>query len=283
MIAAIESLLPIFVLIGLGFLLRWRGVVPADMWRGVELLGYWVFFPAILSETLIRADLSSLPLTAITVTMALAFATMAGGLLLLRGPLMRWLGLSGASYSSLFQNATRWNGFVALPILDKLYGDTGVALVAIIMAVLVPIANIVNVAVVARNAGSRQLTYGQTTYVGIQKPLHLGDRHWHYDQPCRDTDLRALDDRSAFARWRRDRHRPLDGRRWIACRRSQTPLARGLARYGIETRRHAHHRPRVDCDIRHIGSGCRGLPRLRRGADSDERLCLPGKWAVMQH
>jgi malonate transporter len=171
MIAAFESLLPIFLLIGLGFLLRWRKVVAADMWHGVELLGYWVFFPALLSETLIRAELRALPLTQITLTMTLAFATMAGGLLLLRSTIMRRLSLSGPSYGSLFQNSTRWNGFIALPILAKLYGDNGVALVAIIMGVLVPIANIVNVAVVARNSGSRQLTYAQTAYVVFRNPF----------------------------------------------------------------------------------------------------------------
>jgi len=171
MIAAIESLLPIFLLIGLGFVLRWRNVVGEDMWRGVELLGYWVFFPALLSETLIEADLASLPLAEITFTMALAFATMAGGLLALRLPIMRILNINGASYSSVFQNATRWNGFIALPILDKLYGKEGVALVAIIMAILVPIANIVNVAVIARNAGARQLTYRQTAYVVFRNPF----------------------------------------------------------------------------------------------------------------
>lgn len=171
MIAAIESLLPIFLLIGLGFVLRWRNVVPEDMWRGVELLGYWVFFPALLSETLIAADLASLPLAEITFTMALAFATMAGGLLALRLPIMRTLNISGASYSSLFQNSTRWNGFIALPILDKLYGREGVALVAIIMAILVPVANIVNVAVIARNAGSRQLSYKQTAFVVFRNPF----------------------------------------------------------------------------------------------------------------
>jgi predicted permease len=171
MIAAIESLLPIFCLIGLGFLLRWRDVVPEDMWRGVELLGYWVFFPALLSETLITADLASLPLAEITFTMALAFTTMAGGLLALRRPIMRTLNINGASYSSVFQNSTRWNGFIALPILDKLYGREGVALVAIIMAILVPIANIVNVAVIARNAGARQLSYKQTAYVVFRNPF----------------------------------------------------------------------------------------------------------------
>ena len=81
------------------------------------------------------------------------------------------LNINGASYSSLFQNSTRWNGFIALPILAKLYGNEGVALVAIIMAILVPVANIVNVAVIARNAGARQLTYRQTVYVVFRNPF----------------------------------------------------------------------------------------------------------------
>ncbi|MBM3521143.1 MAG: AEC family transporter, partial [Alphaproteobacteria bacterium] len=81
MISTFESLLPVFLLIGLGFILRNRQVVPEDMWRGVELVAYWVFFPALLVDTLVRADIASLPLGAITVTMIGAFFTMAIALL----------------------------------------------------------------------------------------------------------------------------------------------------------------------------------------------------------
>ena len=104
--------------------------------------------------------------------MSLAFATMAGTLLALRLPIMRVLNINGASYSSVFQNSTRWNGFIALPILAKLYGNEGVALVAIIMAILVPIANIVNVAVIAPQWRARvPLTYRQTIYVVFRNPF----------------------------------------------------------------------------------------------------------------
>ena len=54
MIAAFESLLPVFLLIGLGFVLKWRGLLPEEMWRGIEWLAYWIFFPPLLAETLIR-------------------------------------------------------------------------------------------------------------------------------------------------------------------------------------------------------------------------------------
>ncbi len=169
--ASFETLVPIFLLIGLGLALRWRGVVPEDMWRGLELLGYWVFFPALLSETLIRSDIGNLPLTGIAVTMIASFLTMAIGLLLCRKIIMNVLQLSGPSYSSVFQSSTRWNGFIALPVLAKLYGDQGVALVAVIIGALVPIANIMAVYVVAQNAGAKKLTLGETAYVVFRNPF----------------------------------------------------------------------------------------------------------------
>ena len=166
-----ETLLPIFLLIALGWALRWRDIVPEDMWRGLELLGYWVFFPALLAETLIRSDIANLPLTGIAVTMIASFFTMALGLLAARKFIVAWLAIEGPSFSSLFQSSTRWNGFIALPVLAKLYGDEGVALVAVIIGALVPIANIMAVAVVAQNAAARRLTARETAYVVFRNPF----------------------------------------------------------------------------------------------------------------
>ena len=171
MISAFESLLPVFLLIALGYGLRRRHVVPEDMWRGIEVLGYWVFFPALLGDTMIRSDISRLPLTGIAVTMIGTFLTMAFGLLAARRPLMSALDITGPAYSSLFQSSTRWNGFIALPILAKLYGDDGVALVAVIIGALVPIANVMAVYVVARNAAGRDLTWRETTYIVFRNPF----------------------------------------------------------------------------------------------------------------
>ena len=50
----------------------------------MKLLGYWVFFPALLMETLIRSDISNLPLTGIAFTMIASFMTMAIALLVSR-------------------------------------------------------------------------------------------------------------------------------------------------------------------------------------------------------
>ncbi len=171
MISTFDSLLPVFLLIGLGFILRHRRVVPEDMWRGVELVGYWVFFPALLVDTLVRADIASLPLGAITVTMIGAFFTMAIALLAARRVLLRTLAIDGPGFSSLFQSATRWNGFIALPVLAKLQGEEGVALVAVIIGALVPVANVMAVTVVARNVAHNRLSWAETAYVVFRNPF----------------------------------------------------------------------------------------------------------------
>ncbi|MCB1381087.1 MAG: AEC family transporter [Alphaproteobacteria bacterium] len=171
MISTFESLLPVFLLIALGWGLRARHIVPEEMWRGVELTGYWVFFPALLGDTMIRSDLASLPLTGVAVTMIGTFATMAIGLLVTQRWIMPALSIGGPSFSSLFQGATRWNGFVALPILSKLYGAEGVALVAVIIGALVPVANVMAVYVVTRNAANRRLTGQETLYVVFRNPF----------------------------------------------------------------------------------------------------------------
>lgn len=171
MISTFETLLPVFMLIALGWGLRSRNIVPEDMWRGLELLGYWVFFPALIGDTLIRSNIASLPLTGIAFTMIGTFLVMALGLLVSRRFIMSGLDIDGPSFSSLFQSSTRWNGFVALPILANLQGEEGVALVAVIFGALIPIANVVSVYVVASNASGRQLSLRETTYIVFRNPF----------------------------------------------------------------------------------------------------------------
>lgn len=171
MIAAFESLLPVFALILLGLALRARRIVTGEMWRGFELLGYWLFFPALLFTTLLNSDLESVPMSAMMISMGLAWACMAGGLLLFQGWLSRQFALDGPAFSSLFQAATRWNGFIALPVLAGLYGAKGVALAAVVMAVLVPLANFGAVFVLAHNAGGTRPGFGRTAYLVFRNPF----------------------------------------------------------------------------------------------------------------
>ncbi|OSJ37228.1 transporter, partial [Bradyrhizobium japonicum] len=62
MLTVFAALVPVFLLIVLGFGLR-RALMKQDiMWIGVENLVYYVLFPALLIHSLARANLKSVPI-----------------------------------------------------------------------------------------------------------------------------------------------------------------------------------------------------------------------------
>ncbi len=136
MLPIFESTLPIFLIVILGVILKRIPLVDRSVWHGLEEIGYYVLFPALLFLTLYRVDFGGLELVEVSVgTLATVFVMFA--FMLCTWPLLRHLGVTNAAYTTLFQTATRWNGFTALAIADKLYGETGLALAALVMALII--------------------------------------------------------------------------------------------------------------------------------------------------
>lgn len=84
-------------------------------------------------------------------------AVLAAGMMSMVALLMlsrRFLPMTGPEFSSVFQGAVRWNSFVALAAIASLWGKPGLALAAVAVAVMVPIANVVSVTVLTRYAGA---------------------------------------------------------------------------------------------------------------------------------
>jgi malonate transporter len=64
------------------------------------------------------------------------------------------------SYTSVFQTSSRWNAFIALAIAEKISGPEGLALVALVMAVIVIPLNLINVAMLVWfGTGARSLSH----------------------------------------------------------------------------------------------------------------------------
>lgn len=154
-LAIFESILPIFLVMILGVLLRRWQRIPDGLWEGLESFGFYVVFPALLFITLYEADFTGLSISGV------AFATLGGiavftGLGLSLWPPLHRRGISSASFTTVFQTITRWNGFVALAIADKLHGEIGLAIVALVMALILLPINFATVGVMVRfGTGSR--------------------------------------------------------------------------------------------------------------------------------
>ncbi|QLF70142.1 AEC family transporter [Peteryoungia desertarenae] len=152
MLIIFESILPIFLLVLLGVALKRSPLITQGFWGGLEQFGYYVLFPALLFQTLSKADFSSISGTSVSVTALLAFAAMTA-LSLALWPLFKTRGMGGPAYTSVFQTATRWNGFMALAIAEKISGAEGLVIVALVMAAIIVPVNLVNVGVMVWFSG----------------------------------------------------------------------------------------------------------------------------------
>lgn len=165
MIAVFNALLPVIAIILLGMLLRRTTLFSDESWLGMENLCYFVLFPALLIKTLATASIASAELLLFSAMALFAIFGMSLLLLLFQPLMRRWLGIDGPAFTSLFQGATRWHGFIALSIIGLLSGDEGVAYMAIIMAVIIPPLNVINVSVLAR------FTHGESSLTDVMHKL----------------------------------------------------------------------------------------------------------------
>ena len=78
---------------------------------------------------------------------------MAALVLALRPVLDAPVGIDGPSFTSIFQGATRWNTFVGLSVAGSLFGQRGIALIAVAIAAMVPLLNLLAFYVFIRFAG----------------------------------------------------------------------------------------------------------------------------------
>jgi malonate transporter and related proteins len=156
--AVLDSLIPVVLLVALGWAMRATGVIEERHWVGLERATYLLFFPALIVDTLSRADLASVPVLGVGASLVATILAIAAGLLVARKALHRRIGLDGPGFTSLFQGCTRWNSFVGLSLAGSLYGPRGVTLAAVAIAAMVPLLNVLAIAVLTRFAGAPALT-----------------------------------------------------------------------------------------------------------------------------
>ncbi len=142
-------LLPDFVLIACGFLICRYTALGRPIWDAAERLVYVLLFPALLFSAIVRNPIAlgaALPLAGsavavVAVGVALAFA------------LRAWPGVDARLHASGAQTAFRFNSYVALALAERLGGTPGLAWMALVVSVSVPLCNVAAVWPLARQGG----------------------------------------------------------------------------------------------------------------------------------
>lgn len=139
------SLIPIFALIIIGFLLRRTGFIAEEFWLPCEKLNYFCLFPALMFRQIATASFSGVSVHLMALTL-LGAATV-GGLVLYGWRLIH--PQSGPVFSSVLQGALRPNTYVGVAAATALYGEPGLAVTAIAIAIMIPLLNVGSIIVLA--------------------------------------------------------------------------------------------------------------------------------------
>lgn len=145
-----SALFPVILLIALAFAVRRSGLVNDAHVAGVERVTYVVFFPALLFSNLSTASFQDLSVW----TLALVLA----GLQIAAGAVTWVLFVKvlpdGPSATSAFQGANRFNSYIIFALVFAVYGETGIQLAAVPLALMIIIVNVCCVTMLARHGTS---------------------------------------------------------------------------------------------------------------------------------
>jgi malonate transporter and related proteins len=152
-------ILPNFVLIVIGLVLARRFDFGRDFWAGLEKLVYYLLFPALLFRSLAIAKIDFVA-AALPIASALLFTAAGFALSIAAGPIFHLDKKLNASGS---QCGYRFNTYVGLAIAGSLFGNGGVAMAALLLGVMIPLANFLAVAMLAAH-GSRGFLHELITH-----------------------------------------------------------------------------------------------------------------------
>lgn len=163
------ALVPTFILIALGYIVRATRIATAEQFGMVNRFGYFVLYPAFLFTLISGANFAgddALPflggviggfLTLVLVALALR--------LVFRG--------DGPAYTSVFQGSVRWNGFALLAAATALFGPQGTELIGLAFGPLVLTLNVICVIVLARWGAAKATSMRAVVDQIIANPLIL--------------------------------------------------------------------------------------------------------------
>lgn len=147
MISVLAAMVPIFGLIVLGLLLRRYGPYGDGFWLPAERLNYFVLFPSLLIMSLAEIEIAEVEVLPMAASMAGAVLVLGASTYAVR----RAMPIADPSFAALFQGAVRINTYVAIAIAASLYDSAGLVLVAVGIAAVIPLVNVLSVLVLSRH------------------------------------------------------------------------------------------------------------------------------------
>ena len=146
-------LLPDFLLILIGWLVCRHTALNRPVWEATERLVYYLLFPVLLFNSIVKSPLHFGDAAALA---AAGVGTLLVGIVLAMA-IALWPGVDRRLHASGAQTAFRFNSYIALALSERLFGAQGLAWMALLIALSVPLCNVAAVWPLARHGGHSYL------------------------------------------------------------------------------------------------------------------------------
>ncbi len=131
-------LLPDVLLVLLGLLLHRREVFSDTFWSGLEKLIFFMLFPALLFVSVMKTEFD---FGAMARLLQISLLTSFAGIVLGYAAKIV-VRTEGVSFASGVQCAFRFNSYIGLALAGRVGGDAGIALMALVIGLNIPLCNI---------------------------------------------------------------------------------------------------------------------------------------------
>lgn len=149
----VQLLFPDFFLIVCGYLICRHTALNRTVWEQVEILVYYFLFPILLFQAIVKRPLE---LHATSSLIAAGLLLCAAGIAMAYSlPFLPWLKqrIDRREHAASAQVAFRFNSFIGLALADRLAGNQGLQMIAVLIGFCVPLLNIASIWPMTRHAG----------------------------------------------------------------------------------------------------------------------------------
>lgn len=166
----LDALVPVFIVIMAGTLLHIFRFPGGDFWPLVERFTYFFLFPVLLVSKMANARIDQVAVDKVALAIILLLIGMTLLLILLKPVLTK----SGPVFTSVYQGGLRFNTYVVLAAAEALYGEAGLTVAAVAMAIMIPLINVFCVCIFALFVGQGESGVLSTLKAIAKNPLIVG-------------------------------------------------------------------------------------------------------------
>lgn len=164
------ALLPVFLLILLGYSLKRIKFPNEDFWASADKFTYFILFPSLLFYKISTANLTGVDGFSFIATGLITLVVISLVLMILNQFAFMF---EGRAFTSVYQGSIRFNVYVFLALTDALFGDKGVVLAALLLTFMIPTINLLCIGIFSMYASTQKPTFVSVFKSIFTNPLIL--------------------------------------------------------------------------------------------------------------